>query len=278
MPESDRQQWLGQERYFRYSWTHSFFNWKRHRIMAGGKVRNALLNMPLKRRRVIELGCGSGEGLFDVYDACSDIQKIEWIGLDLNHTQISAGKRRSQFRVAERNIQPINFLTADLLRLPLADSSIDLLLCCEVVEHLPGPQIAVAEMARILKPGGYAFITTPNPNNLIEGVGYFIDRLTKGWLKRLFWSGHDKISAPALDAEAGLGHVSVYPFKTWRSWLKKAGLEVIQKVRGPMIFGGPFFDRHFFMSGLMIALDPLLDRLPGRFLLSNTIGILCCKQ
>lgn len=241
-------------------------------------MRTALLNMPVSRRRVIELGCGAGDGLFDVHEVCSDIEAIQWLGLDLNYHQLSAGKRRSQFRVAERNMQPINFLTADLLKLPLADSSIDLLLCCEVVEHLPDPLTAFAEMVRILKPGGYAFITTPNPDNLIERVGYFIDRLTRGCLKRLFWAGHDEISAPALDAEAGLGHVSVYPFKTWRNWLKNAGLEVIQKVRGPMIFGGPFFDRHFFMSGLMIALDPLLDRLPGRFLLSNNMGILCCKQ
>ena len=278
MSASERQQWLGQERYFRYSWTHAFFNWKRHRIMAGEKVRKALLNMPVSRRRVLELGCGAADSLFDVHDVCSDIEGIQWLGLDLNYHQLSAGRRRSQFREAKRNMQPINFLKADLLKLPLADSTIDLLLCCEVVEHLPDPQIAVAEMARILKPGGYAFITTPNPDNLIEQVGYFIDRLTQGWLKRLFWAGHDEISAPALDAETGLGHVSVYPFKTWRSWLKKAGLEVIQKVRGPMIFGGPFFDRHIFISGLTIALDPFLDRLPGRFLLSNNMGILCCKK
>jgi ubiquinone/menaquinone biosynthesis C-methylase UbiE len=278
MSPSERKQWLGQERYFRYSWTHAFFNWKRHRIMAGEKVRTALLNMPSKRRRVIELGCGSGDGLFDVYDVCSDIEGIQWFGLDLNYPQISAGKRRSRFRVTERNMQLINFLTADLFRLPLADASLDMLLCCEVVEHLPDPQIALAEMARILKPGGYAFITTPNPDNLVERVGYAIDKLTRGFLKRRFWAGHDEISAPVLDAEAGLGHVSVYPFKTWRNWLEKVGLEVIQKVRGPMVFGGPFFDRHFFISGLMIALDPVLDRLPGRFLLSNNMGILCCKK
>jgi hypothetical protein len=66
MSEVERKQWLEQERYFRYSWTHAFFNWKRHRIMAGEKVRNALMKMPPKRRRVIELGCGSGEGLFGI--------------------------------------------------------------------------------------------------------------------------------------------------------------------------------------------------------------------
>ena len=278
MSARERQQWLEQEKYFRYSWTHAFFNWKRHRVMAGEKVRTALLNMPVSKRRVLELGCGAGDGLFDVYDMCSDIEGIEWFGIDLNYQQIAAGKRRSSFRVSERNTPPINFLTADLFKLPLTDASLDLMLCCEVVEHLHDPPTTFAEMSRILKPGCYAFITTPNPDNLVERVGYFIDRLTQGCLKRLFWAGNDEISAPALDAAAGLSHVSVYPFKKWRSWLKKAGLEVIQKVRGPMIFGGPFFDRHIFISGLAIALDPLLDRLPGRFLLSNNMGILCCKQ
>jgi ubiquinone/menaquinone biosynthesis C-methylase UbiE len=52
-----------------------------HRIMACKKVRTALMNMPFKRRRVIEIGCGSGDGLFDVYDACSGIEGIQWFGL-----------------------------------------------------------------------------------------------------------------------------------------------------------------------------------------------------
>jgi ubiquinone/menaquinone biosynthesis C-methylase UbiE len=111
-------------------------------------------------------------------------------------------------------MQPMNFLTADLFRLPLADASLDILLCCEIVEHLLDLPTAFPEMARILKPGGYAFITTPNPDNLVERVGYFIDRLTRGCSKRLFWAGHDNILAPALNAEVGLGRVSVYPFKT----------------------------------------------------------------
>jgi ubiquinone/menaquinone biosynthesis C-methylase UbiE len=135
MTASERKQWLGQESYFRYSWTHAFFNWKRRRIMTGKKVRTALLNIPSKKRRVVELGCGSGDGLFDFYDACSGIEGIQWFGLDLNYSQISAGKRRSSFRVTERNMQPINFLAADLFRLPLADASLDMLLCCEVVDR-----------------------------------------------------------------------------------------------------------------------------------------------
>jgi SAM-dependent methyltransferase len=117
MSPSERKQWLGQERYFRYSWTHAFYNWKRHRIMAGKKVRKVLLEMSSKRRRVIELGCGSGEGLFDVYDVCSDIEGIKWFGLDLNYSQINAGKYRSQFRVSERKTEPIRLSNICLIPL-----------------------------------------------------------------------------------------------------------------------------------------------------------------
>ncbi len=86
--------------------------------MAGEKVRTALLNMPYKTRRVIELGCGSGDGLFDVFDVCSDIEEVNWYGLDLNFPQVFAGKRRSRLRVTKRNMQSINFLAADLFSLP----------------------------------------------------------------------------------------------------------------------------------------------------------------
>ena len=55
-----------------------------------------------------------------------------------------------------------------------------------------------------------------------------------------FWAGCGEISAPSLKADVGLWHVSVHPYKTWLRWLEAAGMSVIRKVRGPMIFGGPF--------------------------------------
>lgn len=58
-------------------------------------------------------------------------------------------------------------------------------------------------------------------------------------------------------------------------WLADAGLPVIRKVRGPMLFGSPFFDRRRFLSGMMIALDTWLDRLPGKFFTTTNLGLLC---
>jgi len=278
MSDAERKKLLAQERYFGRSWTHIFYNWKRNRIMLGKTTRSILQITPHKLRRVIDLGCGSATNLFEVFDMCSDIHCVQWYGLDLNIREVLAGARRSRIRVSECNKSAINFLAGDLFYLPIADASLDMLLCSEVLEHLPDPYPAITEIVRVLKPGAYAFITTPNPNNMVERLGYAIDKMTRGALKRAFWKGHDKISAPPLSAEVGLGHVSVYPYRVWRAWLEKAGMEIIRKVRGPMVFGGPFFDRHHLISGCIIALDPLLDRLPCRFLLSANLGILCRKH
>lgn len=46
-------------------------------------------------------------------------------------------------------------------RLPLRDGSIDTVLCTEVLEHVDRIEAAVAEIARVLRPGGHALITVP---------------------------------------------------------------------------------------------------------------------
>ena len=266
------------ESYFWNSWSHSFYNWKRFRIMMGATARDTLLRLKLKAPRVLELGCGSGTGIFETADVCQEISGVRWCGLDLNIRAVAAASSRSNFRESRSNKKAVRFLTADLSALPFPDRCFDLVLCTEVLEHIADPKAVIAEMARITTHNGYVLITTPNPNNIFEKLGYAIDQISKGSLKRTYWSGHDSVSAPPLRAEVGLAHVSVHPYRTWRRLLKNAGLRVVRKIRGPALFGGPFFDRHPIITGTLIALDPILDKLPGRYLLSNNLGILCRRE
>ena len=56
---------------------------------------------------------------------------------------------------------------------PYADASFDTVLCCELIEHLfADPMHMMAEINRILKPGGHLVITTPNLGSLraISGI------------------------------------------------------------------------------------------------------------
>jgi len=49
-------------------------------------------------------------------------------------------------------------LDADL---PLASSSIDVVLCTDVIEHIVEPNRALAEMCRVMRPGGTVIVFTP---------------------------------------------------------------------------------------------------------------------
>ena len=47
-------------------------------------------------------------------------------------------------------------------KIPLKKGSIDAIVCTEVIEHMPKREIAFAEFARVLRPGGIVVITFPN--------------------------------------------------------------------------------------------------------------------
>jgi len=73
--------------------------------------------------------------------------------------------------VAELNGQRIEFpfrhFNIERDRFPYAENSYDCVLFCEVLEHLLlDPDRAVAEIARVLRPGGYLIVSTPNATRL----------------------------------------------------------------------------------------------------------------
>ena len=50
---------------------------------------------------------------------------------------------------------------ADLTGLPLGDGTIDYVVCSHVLEHIADDRSAMAELARVLRPGGWAFLPVP---------------------------------------------------------------------------------------------------------------------
>lgn len=49
----------------------------------------------------------------------------------------------------------------DAMAIPLADECVDTILCTEVLEHVPNPELVITEFERILRPGGTVIITAP---------------------------------------------------------------------------------------------------------------------
>lgn len=84
-------------------------------------------------------------------------------------------------------------IVGDIHSLPLADNSVDAIICIAVLEHVEDPKRAVEEVYRVLKPGGYAFFYAPFLFYYHPEKGYYGDfyRFTKegfGYLTRQFSS------------------------------------------------------------------------------------------
>lgn len=76
---------------------------------------------------------------------------------------IGGGPLRAHSRFLNLNLAPFPNvdIVADAQTLPFRSASIGVVYCEAVLEHLERPDIAVGEMFRVLRPGGYVFAATP---------------------------------------------------------------------------------------------------------------------
>jgi len=91
---------------------------------------------PLGAGTVLDAGCGEGETL----ERLSGILPARPVGLDLNPESVEFAKQR---------LPEAELSVGNLLELPFADSSFDLVLCLEVLEHLPEPGAGLSELLRV---------------------------------------------------------------------------------------------------------------------------------
>lgn len=60
---------------------------------------------------------------------------------------------------------PLADVKADITRLPFDDHSFDVILCNHVLEHIPDDARAIAELFRVMKPGGWGIFQVPQEPN-----------------------------------------------------------------------------------------------------------------
>lgn len=62
-------------------------------------------------------------------------------------------------------------VVCDACSLPFPDESFGFILCRELIEHVPDDDTLLNEIYRVLKPGGWLYITTPNAFNVVpDGI------------------------------------------------------------------------------------------------------------
>jgi ubiquinone/menaquinone biosynthesis C-methylase UbiE len=122
----------------------------------------------VKSKRVLEVACGRG-GFAKLLASRGAIM----CGADFSGTALQAGARKSGTN-GQRSVH-LDFAQADAQQLPFASESFDVIISCETIEHLLDPQAALKEMARICRPGGFLYLTTPNYVNA-TGLYYLYAR------------------------------------------------------------------------------------------------------
>jgi ubiquinone/menaquinone biosynthesis C-methylase UbiE len=103
--------------------------------------------------RALEIGVGSGQMQVDLHARGHDVY-----GVDLSPDMARAAARL--FR--ESHGRDGRLASADLERLCFADATFDLVVLAGVIEYLPDPARALAEIARVLRPGGWLVISVRN--------------------------------------------------------------------------------------------------------------------
>jgi len=108
-------------------------------------------------REILVVGCGSGAEagiLARTFNANT-------VGIDLGE----------QFNFDHVDAEPAKLLRMDARDLQFAENMFDLVYSFHSLEHIPTPEKALMEMARVLRPGGTYLIGTPNKSRLLGYIG-----------------------------------------------------------------------------------------------------------
>jgi len=149
----------------------------------------------LPRLEIADLGCGDG---YLTIEAARFAEKV--IAIDRSPSALARAKQLAKRKsLSALSAAKIEWKRGELERLPLKDSSVDVALLSQALHHAASPAKAVAEAARIVRPGGRVLVL-----DLREHDEQWVrDRLGDAWL------GFDDSELARLMKTAGLTDVKV---------------------------------------------------------------------
>ena len=150
---------------------------------------------------LLDAGCGDGTLAALVAGAFAPLHGVE--------LTLSAARRASARGVA------VALADLDRGRLPYADGRFDLVTCLDVIEHVLDPAHLLAEIARVLRPGGHCLISTPN-------ISYWRH------LRRLVLEGRFPRTSNDVEGYDG-GHLHYFTYRDVEALLRDARLRPVER-------------------------------------------------
>lgn len=152
---------------------------------------------------VLDAGAGFGRHAFEVARRGARIVALDYAMDEVVMTRNTFGAMIEDKEILEDRF--VGVLRGDATRLPFPSSTFDRVITSEVLEHIQDDVSAIAELVRVLRPGGTFACTVPS-----------------AWPERINWRLSDEYHAP----KAVGGHVRIYSATELKAKLRSAGLTV----------------------------------------------------
>lgn len=124
---------------------------------------------------MVDIGCGEGQ-----ISRVAAKLGLSVVGVDPAFAQVSEAGRRAQWANTDPTAAGAGrqlYVQGSALDLPLADGAVDMAIACLVFEHIPDVDAALAEVARVLAPGGRFLFLLNHPLLQTPGSGWIDDQM-----------------------------------------------------------------------------------------------------
>ncbi len=148
---------------------------------------------------VLDVGCGTG---YTTEALDRETQGGSVTGLDMTTQQLARARRK--IRSGELNA---SLTRGDADRLPFSDSSFDATVSVGALEHLPDPDRSIAEMARVVRPGGWVVVGGPERAWFSRvSLDKFLHSLAQGELERILrGAGLEEVGSTLIGVDTLMG-------------------------------------------------------------------------
>jgi len=243
-----------------FSYSRFYHFWKKRTLI------DKLFSEETRRNKesieVLDVGCGNGVDLFCINSIYNDFQKSIFVGLDLSEENIKSCNNAKD----AKNLSNINFLVGNIESMSFKEETFDVVICSEVLEHLPNQGQALAGIRKILKDNGALIITAPNKSNYFLKIAKFF-RFLGLWRHK----GENKVDNGLPPFGEGFGHISVKSLSEWIDIFRQEKFKIESIKRGAPIAGGVYYDSLSFLFAMLIILDVVLDFFPFTHNFTETV-------